>query len=368
MLSPIRITIDARWLLGGIGTYTRHLLEGLASHAAEFEVHAITREQHQKDVRPWCTRATVVNLPIYTAREQWAIPSAAHGSDLLHVPHYNAPVFSRGPLVVTIHDLVHITDPAYRSSMKAYAYARAMLTFAARTARHIVAVSNFSREQIIERLCIPASKVTAIHEGVNSEFAPIERGKAFGVVTAALGIHEPYLLFVGNLKPHKNIPVLLNAFARLRERRDIPQRLLILGAGEPGRSELVKECVRLNISARVDFVPRVARELLPHLYSAAEVLVMPSRMEGFGLPVLEAMACGTPVVCSHAGSLAEVAGDAAVYFDPQSVDELAAALERVLSCATLRQRLLARGLTRAAMFSWKKCVEKHVEVYRSVVG
>ena len=123
-----RVTIDARWLVGGIGTYTRHLLEGLSKHGNGFEVQAITREQHIEVLKPWCPQLTVVNIPIYTVREQWAIPRAAKGCDLLHVPHYNAPLLQRTPLVITIHDVIHITDPDYRASFKAWAYARPVLS------------------------------------------------------------------------------------------------------------------------------------------------------------------------------------------------------------------------------------------------
>ena len=163
-------------------------------------------------------------------------------------------------------------------------------------------------------------------------------------------------------------PLLLKAFAILRRRSDIPHRLLILGDHPQRRRELAEECSQLGISGRTDFVSHVGQELLPKLYAAADVLVMPSTIEGFGLPVLEAMACGTPVICSRAASLPEVGGDAAIYFDPYSADDLADAIERVLSSRELQQSLRDQGLRRAALFSWKEAVTKHVEVYRSVLG
>jgi len=363
-----RITIDARWLVGGIGTYTRHLLQGLHARGNGFEVHAITRAQHTGDVEPWCARMTVVNASIYTLREQWTVPRAAKGCDLLHVPHYNAPLLEGAPLVVTIHDIIHITDPDCHWSFKSWAYARPMLRAAARKAHHIITVSEYSKAQIVERLGVAPSKVSAISNGLNGEFLPMRRGEALNAVSVALDIDRPYLLYVGNLKRHKNVSTLLEAFTMLREWHDVPQRLLLLGDDPHGKRRLEEQAAKLGIADRVSIVPFVAQELLPKVYAAADALVMPSRVEGFGLPVLEAMACGTPVVCSRAASLPEVGGEAVLYFDPSSPEELADAIEQVLDSGELRESLRAKGLARAAQFTWKESAEKHVAVYQSVLG
>ncbi len=362
------VTIDARWIVGGIGTYIRHLLEGLCEHGNGYYVHAITREQHRHVIEQWCPRVTVVNVPIYTMREQWAIPMAAKGCDLLHIPHYNIPLLHRGPLVTSIHDVIHLTDPEYRASIKAWTYARPIFKLVARKAAHIITVSEYSKAQIIERLGVQSSRVSAIYNGVNGDFRPLDRKRAFKLVSEALGIHETYLLYVGSLKGYKNISSLLKAFALLRVRRDIPQRLLILGDDAQSLHGLAEECLQLGIRDRTDFVPHVGQELLPSVYAAADLLVMPSKIEGFGLPVLEAMACGTPVICSRAASLPEVGGEAVMYFDPQSPEDLAETIEQVLSSRELIESLRARGLQRAALFTWKKSIEKHIQVYRTVLG
>jgi glycosyltransferase involved in cell wall biosynthesis len=363
-----KLTIDARWLVGGIGTYTRHLLEGLWNHGNGFEVHAITREQHAGLVRQWCSTVTVVNVPIYTIREQWLIPQAAEGCDLLHIPHYNAPLLSRVPMIASILDLIQIMDRGYRRSVKSWVYARPLLNLVARKADHIVTISEYSKAQIVERLGIPADRVTAIYCGVSAEFRPVDRDPAFKSVSERLGIREPYVLYVGSLKPYKNVSILLQAFAMLRSRFDIQQRLVILGDDPRWKASLVEESEHLGIEERVDFVSYAGEELLPKIYAAADFLVMPSRIEGFGLPVLEAMACGTPVVCSRAASLPEVGGDAVVYFDPEEPEELAAAMERVLDSGELQARLRAKGLERAAKFTWEESTRKHVELYRQLLG
>lgn len=362
------LAIDARWLVGGIGTYTRHLLEGLWKQGNGFAVHAITQSVHAEAVKRWCSRVTVVDVPIYTMREQWAMPQAAKGCDLLHIPHYNAPLLCRGTVVASILDLIHITDDGYRGSIQSWLYARPMLNLVARRAAHIVAISEYSKAQIIDRLRVPASRVTAIHCGVGEEFQSADREEASQAVRRELEIQPPYVLYVGSLKPHKNVHCLLHAFALLQQRCDLPHELLILGEGARWKSSLVEESVRLGIVGRTKFVPYAQQGLLPKIYAAADLLVMPSRIEGFGLPVLEAMACGTPVVCSRAASLPEVGGDAVVYFDTGNPEELAEAIERVLSSTELQRDLRAKGLARARQFTWEESTRKHVELYQRLLG
>jgi glycosyltransferase involved in cell wall biosynthesis len=365
---PRNVTIDARWLAGGIGTYTRELLAGICQSPDGFEVEAITRQRHAKLVTQWCPRVKVVNISVYTLGEQLAIPWAAKGCDLLHIPHYNAPLLHRGPLLVSILDLIHIMDPVYSRSLRSWVYARPMLNLVARKAEHIVTLSEYSKVQIIEHLGVTPSKVTAIYCGVNGQFRCVDHKKAYVAVSDALAIHDPYLLFVGSLKPHKNIFTLLHAFALLRKRHDVRQRLVIVGDDAHWKPLLLKECSRLGIQDTTTFVPYVPQELLPKVYAGADLLVMPSTIEGFGLPVLEAMASGTPVVCSRSASLPEVAGDAALYFDPASAEELAEKMETLLNSRELQEGLRAKGLERAKQFTWEKSTRKHVELYQRLLG
>jgi glycosyltransferase involved in cell wall biosynthesis len=363
-----KLTIDARWTAGGIGTYTKQLLAGICQSPNGFDVLAIARQRDAQLVAQWCPRVKIVNTSTYTFGEQLTIPWAAKGCELLHIPHYNAPLLHRGPLLVSILDLIHITDPVYSRGLRSWVYARPMLNLVARKAQHIVTISEYSKAQIVERLGVQSEKVTAIYCGVNGQFRCVDRTEAYAAVSEALGIQEPYILFVGSLKPHKNISTLLQAFALLRKRRHIPQRLLVVGDDARWKSLLVEECSWLGIHEATDFVPYVSQELLPKVYAAAELLVMPSTIEGFGLPVLEAMACGTPVVCSRAASLPEVGGEAVMYFDPQSPEDLAEAIENVLSSKDLHESLRAKGLERAEQFTWGESTRKHVELYRRMLG
>ena len=362
------VTIDARWLVGGIGTYTKHLLAGVAPAASGFCLKVITRSQHVEEVHQWCGEVKVVDAPIYSLREQWMVVRAASGSALLHVPHYNAPLFHRGPLLVSIHDVIHICDPSYRSSLKSRVYASPMLQLVTRKAEHIVTVSEYTKKQIVERLGVPPEKVTVIYNGVNGEFQPVRHDDARGTISRLGGFEGPYILYVGSLKPYKNVSGLLRAFAVFHGRHAPPHKLLIVGDDAKCKEPLLEECSRLGIQNAVRFVPQVPQAVLPKVYVASDALVMPSRIEGFGLPVLEAMASGTPVICSRAASLPEVAGDAAVYFDPKNDEELADVMERVLSSRELQESLRAKGLERAKRFTWEESIRKHVELYRRLLA
>jgi glycosyltransferase involved in cell wall biosynthesis len=361
------VVVDARWLYGGIGTYIRNLLHHLRPHSDGLRVRALARRQDAARLASICDQVTIVDVPIYTIREQVEIPWAARGSDLLHIPHYNMPLLFRRKTVVTILDLIHITDSAFARSPASSLYARPMLKSSARRASHIVAISNYSKDQIIERLRVSPSKVTMIYCGVEERFRSVDVAEARAKVSAALSIRCPYLLYVGNLKPHKNVRTLIRAFGLLHARKAFEPRLVIVDDDRKQKEGLVRECVQLGINQAVSFVPQVSDELLPYVYASAELLVLPSYIEGFGLPVVEAMACGTPVVCSRAASLPEVAGDAAEFFDPSSPEELAATIERILKSAELRSSMRRRGLEQASRFTWSECARRHCEVYRQVL-
>jgi glycosyltransferase involved in cell wall biosynthesis len=362
------VAIDARWLVGGIGTYTENLLHGLGDRANGMEFQAITRLADAGRVRKFCSRVTVVDVPIYTVMEQLLIPRAARDCDLLHVPHFNIPLLRRRPLVVSIMDVIHLRSPEYRDSLKSRLYARPMLAAAASRADHIFTVSNYSKAQIVEVLGTPASKISVIHCGVDARFH--QNGGAQESQSAAeiLGIRSPYLLYVGNLKPHKNLVTLLRAFASLKSANKIPHSLLIAGDDPRWKRSVVEECARLGVRESTVFAPYIATELLPKIYVGADLLVMPSRAEGFGLPVLEAMACGTPVLSSNAASLPEVAGDAALYFDPASHEELASQILHIVESSELRESLRNLGLQRAKKFTWQESVRRHMEIYNQFLG
>jgi len=362
------VAIDARWLVGGIGAYTEKLLLGLGKGTNDVEFHAITRQADATRVKEMCSGVTIVDVPIYTVMEQVLIPRAARQCDLLHVPHFNIPLLHRRPLVVSIMDVIHLRSAKYRNSLSSYLYAWPMLSAAARRADHIVTVSNYSKTQIMEALGVAESKISVIHCGVGAQFRRDVAEQGSRSAAEALGIRRPYLLYVGNLKPHKNVVTLLRAFAHLRNDGKIPHTLLIVGDDARWKQSVVEECERLGIRDSTVLTPFVSAEIFPKIYAGADLLVMPSTIEGFGLPVLEAMACGTPVLCSNAASLPEVAGDAALYFDPASHEELAVQVLHILQSTDLRDSLRDLGLQRAKEFNWQDSNRKHLEIYSRLLG
>jgi glycosyltransferase involved in cell wall biosynthesis len=353
----------------GIGTYLKNLLENCARMDCEFSFRlACPRQESVREFGSERFTWVRADAPIYGLREQWQIPRVAKGSDLLHCPHYNVPCFYRGKLLVTIHDLTHITDRTFRRTLPSLLYARPMLAIASGKADHIIADSDFTKRQIMERLRISPKKITVIYLGVSPQFPGRSHEESFQTASSALQLRRPYLLYIGALKPHKNVPTLIRAFALLRGRRRLEQQLLIVGDDPKWKKGLVSLCSQLGIAGHVSFIPHAAHAILPQVYAGADLMVMPSFIEGFGLPVLEAMACGTPVVCSRAASLPEVAGDAAEYFEPTSVEDLAAAMEGVLSSTERQAELRRRGLERVKLFSWEECARRHCEVYRNLLA
>ena len=363
------ILLDARMLgFSGIGTYLKNLLENYARMERQFSFRlACPRQESVREFSSGRFTWVRADAPIYGLREQWQIPRAAEGADLLHCPHYNVPCFYRGKLLVTIHDLTHIMDRTFRRTLSSLVYARPMLAIASRKADQIVTDSEFTKLQIVDRLRVPPEKVTVIYLGVSPHFHVCDHEEAFQAASSALQLRGSYLLYIGALKPHKNIPTLIRAFALLCGRRKVEQQLLIVGDDPKWKEGLVSLCSQLGVAGHVSFFPHVVHAILPQVYAGADLMVMPSFIEGFGLPVLEAMACGTPVVCSRAASLPEVAGDAAEYFEPSSVDDLAAAMERVLGSPELQETLRRKGLERAKLFSWHECARRTLEVYRKVL-
>jgi len=365
-MPPWKLTIDARCMGTGIGTYILNLLANLRSKETGFTVCAIAKGVDQQRLVPFCDEVRIVDVPIYGIREQWNIPQAAAGCDLLHVPHYNVPILHRGPLVVSIHDLIHLMDPSVSSLVKLYA--KPMMALAVRKAKHVITVSEYSKSKIVERLGIDPSNISVIYNGVSPGFGLQDPDYAYAELSRRISIPRHYFLFIGNLKPHKNLIRLLEAFARWRRLDRGDHHLLIVGEDTRYKSLLIRERSRLGLDEEVSFFPRLPNDLIPKLYAAATALIMPSTLEGFGLPVIEAMASGTPVICSNATSLPEVAGDAAEYFDPYSVTEIVAAIERVVSSSDRQAILRKRGLSRASEFSWERSAREHCRLYRSVLN
>ncbi|HWZ50010.1 MAG TPA: glycosyltransferase family 1 protein [Granulicella sp.] len=354
------LTIDGRMLKTGIGAYSLNLIRELHDSYG-WHPHAVTHPDYQSLLTPYCERVATTRARMYSLQEQISVPLAASGAPVLHVPHFNAPLLYRGSLLITIHDLTHLLFPAYRAQWKSRLYAAPMLSAAARQAEHIFTVSEYSKSKIIETLGVAEDKITVTYNGVSELFCPGDRREARATVAARFGQHAPYLLFVGSPKPHKNLDALLAAYASLFRDRQQQCGLVIVGSDAAGTHRIRTAAENLAISPL--FIENATNPEVVQLYRAAELSVLPSFEEGFGLPILESMACDTPVLSSTAASLPEIAGDAALYFDPNRPEELAAQIDRVLSSSDLQLKMRHDGLARAASFSWKEMARRHIEVY-----
>ncbi len=280
-----------------------------------------------------------------------------HPPDLLFVPAHVLPLICRPRAVVTVHDLGYRMFPAAHPWSR-----RAYLDWTtrrhARRAAHLIADSAATRDDLVRHYAADPARITVVHLAVEPELRPAPP-EAIAAVRAKLGLapDQPYVLHVGTLQPRKNLPRLLEAFAVVAA--GLPELCLILaGAAGWGKADLPARARRLGIAERVILPGYLPRSELPALYSGAQALVMPSSYEGFGLPVIEAMACGTAVACSDSSSLPEIAGGAALLFDPLDTAAIARALRRLIEDAELRSSLAKAGPARAATFTWDRCARE----------
>jgi glycosyltransferase involved in cell wall biosynthesis len=311
------IYADQRWIGNhGIGRFARRVLNGLDYSPVPLASHPAS--------------------PLDSLRLARALSNLT-GNDLFFSPGYNSPLYCAAPFVFTLHDLNHIDRPENGSPLKRLYYATLMKR-ACQRAASIVTISEFSRRRIIDWSGVPPERVLNVGCGVDPEYRPLSDSSP---------LPFPYLLCVSNRKRHKNEFRTVEAFARA----GLSAETRLVFTGHP-TAELSACIERQHLNPRVHFVGVVAEAELPSLYRSAEALVFVSLYEGFGLPVLEAMACGTPVATANTSALPEVAGDAALLVDPTSVEQIAEAMGRIVNDNYLRQQLRSRGLAQAARFSW----------------
>jgi glycosyltransferase involved in cell wall biosynthesis len=361
--TSLAMAIDARCLASGVGTYAFNIVRQFRRLNAAVHLQVLTAADTAERFAPLCDQVSVLSAPVHSLREQFEVARAVSTRKLLHCTHYNAPLLWRGPLVVTIPDVTPLLDSAYHSSWKSRMFGGAMLRAIGRRADHIITVSEYSRARIAEKLGVSASKISVAYNGVSEAFRPMDRPLARGICAGQLGARRPFLLYVGNLRAHKNVEALLRAYAMCRQAYRIDHELVLIGGAAPMSSRLRELVVELGIGDGVHFVHFLDQSTLVAAYNAADMVVVPSLEEGFGLPVIEAMACGTPVACSDTSALPEIAEGAAAYFDPRDPADMASTIRAVLTAAEFRKDLRARGLQRAERFTWEQSARIHSDVY-----
>jgi glycosyltransferase involved in cell wall biosynthesis len=371
----LRIAIDARKLRDyGIGTYVRNLLRQLSRVDQTTEYVVLCRGEDCDVVGELGGnfRAVAEASPGYSVREQINLPRdlRRERADLFHSPHYVFSPLTPCKSVVTIHDCIHLRFPQYLPNRLGYAYARSFLWLATHRSDRIVTVSEASKRDILEYFNVPPQKIDVIYNGIDDRFATPPPEEDVVRVRERYQLDGPFILYAGNIKPHKNIGRLIEAFHILRASGpEFEQVKLVVIGDEIAKYGALRHAVhRYKLHKHVRFFGFVPARTLVILYRLAAVFVFPSLYEGFGLPPLEAMASGTPVITSNVSSLPEVVGDAAVLIDPLQPEAIADAMRRVLSDSDLRADLSRRGLERARQFSWERSVRRVREIYDEVLS
>jgi glycosyltransferase involved in cell wall biosynthesis len=369
----VRIAIDVRKYNDfGIGTYIRNLVHHLGRIDGTTEYVLLCRPQdHGRVEVPGPNFRAVVEPAIpYSIGEQVRIPMTLlrEHIDLFHAPHYVLPPAIHCRSVVTIHDCIHLMFPQYLPGRLAYAYAKLQLWTAAHRSDRVLTVSEASKLDILRRFRVPADKITVVYNAIDERLSLEPTDEDVERVSARYQLKDPFALYVGNIKPHKNLERLIEAFHQLRQESAFEALKLVIIGDEISKYQGLRRAVHVHkLHKHVRFLGFVPLDTLAVLYQLASVFVFPSLYEGFGLPPLEAMYHGTPVVTSNVSSLPEVVGDAAMLVDPYSSESIADGMRRVLTDEHLRAFLRERGMARAREFSWERSVQRIREVYGEVM-
>lgn len=364
----MRIAIDARlvsYLGGGTSRYTIQLVNALATLPSGEEIMVLEgRGGAPAGTWPPSTRTHRLLTPPHHHLEQLTLPAELLlvGADLVHSPDFIPPFYRNCRSVITIHDLAFLRFPDLLTAESARYYGQ--VGRASRSADQVIAVSHATKQDVVELLGVDPGKVTIAYEAAGAECRPMERGEMYRQ-RKRLGLADRFILFVGTLEPRKNLPLLLRAFSAVWKEHRVP--LVVVGGKGWLYEEVFATHESLALGDAVVFAGQVASEELVNYYNCAAALVLPSLYEGFGLPALEAMACGTPAIVSDVSSLPEITGDAALRVDPHDAEGFTAAMRAVLGDQELRETLRAKGLERASQFSWEKAARETLDVYRKAM-
>jgi alpha-1,3-rhamnosyl/mannosyltransferase len=366
----MRIVLDARTVthhFPGIGRYTFNLAQALVPFLCPEEELLLLYDPTQAS--PWNLSSLrgvrLVETPIspFSLPRQWLLPRLLRQlkADIYHNPYHFMPYKPGIPTLITLHDVIPLRYPGYFSFRQRLVF-KVVVRLATKIASKTIAVSEATAHDIAQYLPLPAARVIVIPEAADPAFEPCA-GEVILSLRRRLNLPEQYVLYLGSNKPHKNLVRLVEAWLQIQPQ---PLPLLIAGVWDRRYPEAQEKVEMRQAKQYVRFLGPVAEEDLPALYSGAEVFVFPSEYEGFGLPVLEAMACGTPVACTQSSSVPEVAGEAALGFDPLNIEDISHKLKLLLDDAGLRSRLRELGLQQAARFSWERTAQETLAVYRQL--
>lgn len=370
------IGIDCRlpfYQLGGISQYIMHLLPAIAEVDDENWYFLGHMWKDQRSYIPFGKkRFERLNLltPCHHRFEQTALGVELRASlrplDVWHSPDFIPPRFVKRR-VITVHDLTFMHYPQFLDE-ESRRYYLEQIEWAVQTADHISADSHHTRQDLIDLLNVPPEKITTVHLAVNPLYQRPYTAEEIAATLSQYNLPYGFILAVGTLEPRKNLPTLLKAYAQLRAEKTVDLPLVLVGRKGWLYNEIFETIDKLGLQDDVHHLEGVFDESLAHLYHAAGVLVTPSHYEGFGLPALEALTCGCPVIVSNRGSLPEIAGNPGLMLEADDVTAWAEAIGRVLTDSALREKMIAAGLRHAQTFSWAKAAAQTLEIYQKVVA
>jgi glycosyltransferase involved in cell wall biosynthesis len=369
----MRIAFDGTTLTPGrtgVGYYSEHLLHALADSIGDHELIVVSNRPVDT-TRPLPPGTRVGISGGTSPRLVWMQTGAPRllrrvKADVVHFTNGMVPIASPVPTVVTIHDMSLTLYPECHPHRRVWLN-RPMVDLAARRATGIITVSESAKRDIVRYYGIDPERVHVVYEAAAPQFQRVEDSETLAALRQRYGLAARFVLYVGTIEPRKNLPTLLHAFARCRDRYRLEHQLVFAGPYGWLSRDLEELIARLKLRDAIRLTGYIPFAELPALYSGAEMFVFPSIYEGFGLPVVEAMACGTPVVTGRADALVEIAGGAAEHVDPRDADALAAMLARLADDPQRRAELSALGVQRARSFSWSRAASETLTVYRHVL-
>jgi glycosyltransferase involved in cell wall biosynthesis len=364
------IGIDIRMIRHtGIGTYVRGLLENWLESGITKDLDLAVFGQGQSAERFSTLPRYPFRSRIYSMEEQLEYPLRLAHCRLWHAPHYNVPFMKwKTKLVVTIHDLIHwVFRKDFFTPLQAF-YAKTMFERAVKEADHVIAVSQRTRDDLVEYFNADPDRISVIYEGVHETFRELKAAPVVTGVREKYQVPETYFIFVGSLKPHKNVLWLIRLFEKLKRDQKIDAALVLVGKKDSHYPKGYEDLASFEKREGMVHIPYVEEEELVALYNGALALIHPSLYEGFGLTLIEAMACGTPVIACRSASVPEVVGHAAYLVDSCAERDMAEAIVRVEKFPNLREELKRKGRARAQQFRWEEAAAKTAEVYERVLS
>ncbi|OGY46428.1 MAG: hypothetical protein A2744_03170 [Candidatus Buchananbacteria bacterium RIFCSPHIGHO2_01_FULL_44_11] len=371
----MRIAIDARMYgaesTTGIGVYVKNLTEALFKINQGNQYYLLLSEPVFSQFTPPNGRVTKIKADChwYSWSEQIQLPKILNKlkPDLVHFPHFNVPILYSGDYITTIHDITPKFFPGPRVKKSAWRRLAYQLVFSRglKKAKKIITVSAHTKSNLIKYFAVNQAKIKVIYPGfISSQFKKINEEKLLQAVKNKHGITKPFIFYVGVWRDHKNLPGLIAAFTTLKSKYHLDYQLVLGGKPDARYPEIQKSIDDCPYKKDIILPGFIAENDLPLFYNAADLFVLPSFCEGFGLVAIESLACGTPVVGSDSTSLPEVLGEAALYFDPAQPDLIAATINQALTDQKLRQRLIANAQDLTKKYNWDKCAQATLEIYQ----